>query len=347
MPNYLGLTINASSPGSTDVYAGAGLCLFVAKTGSTASAAVTYVNSATTDKWLIPLNPGANTLWFPSSSTVPYIAYYVVRPEGYSGPSTLQLSATTKTIAVSGSWSYKCPTQSFIADLWADRQMSTTSWLADISSFTSYEDMNIIPGADLVNYQMYYGTGTTAWTTSQIGSRYPCCARLGFKSPWSNGFLTYYTEKPAENTGYTITMSSMTTVRMMNSITNSGGGYMHIMNLDIKYVDTYDGGTGTMTSLDTQDQIVSNGGWSYLSVSNTISSKTLCEKLRIYFYWYFDTSTPTNSYYFTFTWSPSSGGLSTKTTSNYSGTGGSIDLEWTLTANVSPLQLAIQAFNVG
>lgn len=240
---YPSLTISASSPGSMDLYAGNGMSLFVAKTGTTASNAVTYLNSATTSKWVIPLNPGSNTFWFSSTSVVPYIAYYIVRPEGYSGPTTKQLStATTQTITVGGSWSYKYPTSSFLVDLWGDRQDTTTNWLADITSFESYENMQLCPASSVTNYYMYYGTGNTAWTAAQMGKRYASCANLGFKSNWSTGFATYYTSKPATYTGYTVNVSTTTvTLNIYDGVT--GYGSHSIQHITLYAVST--GGTRT------------------------------------------------------------------------------------------------------
>ena len=163
--------------------------------------------------------------------------------------------------------------------------------------------------------------------------------------PSAGTITTNVSVATATNTGYTITMSSLSTVRMQNMISSSGGGYLHVMYLSIIYVDTFNGATGTMTTLSPSDQQVSNGGWSYLNVSNSLASKTLCDKLRISFHWYFDTSTPTNNYYFEFTWSPTTGGLATKTSSDYGGMGGSLQLDWDLTANVTPTQLTIRAYN--
>lgn len=240
---YSSLKINASSPSSNDVYAGSGLCLFVARTGVSASQVVTYLNSATTGKWVIPLNPGSNTFWFPSTSIVPYIAYYVVRPEGYSGPTTTQLStASTTTIAVSGSWSTKYPTTGFIEDLWADRTHSTTNWIGDIDTFETYEDQDLAQSADITASKLVYGTGTTIWTSAQMGNRYACCSRLGFKSDWSTGFATYYTSKPATYTGYTVNVST-TTVNLQIYDGVTGYGSHGIQSIRLYAVST--GGTRT------------------------------------------------------------------------------------------------------
>lgn len=240
---YPSLKINVSSPGSNDVYAGNGLVLFVGKTGATNTAAVSALTNAGTSKYVIPLNPGANTFWFSSTAVKPYMAYLIVRPEGYTSTAVVQIdTGSTVSVPAGGQYSTKYPTTGFIDDLWLDRQQTTSSWLSDIDEFETYEDQKLAQFADITGRNLVYGTGTTIWTSAQAGSRYTCCSRLGFKSNWSTGFATYYTSKPATYTGYTVNVST-TTVNLQIYDGVTGYGSHSISNIRLYAVST--GGTRT------------------------------------------------------------------------------------------------------
>lgn len=237
------------------------------------------------------VEPWANTLWLPCNTAITYVAYYIVRPEGYSGPSTIQLlSSTTKTTTVSGTWSYKCPTTSFLSDLWADRQLSTTNWLANINNFADYENLPLCPGASLASYLLYYGTGTTAWTTAQIGSRYPCCARLGFKPDWANGFYPYYTEEPLP--GYTWTVGTSSPAVIFTNTVPGVSCTLQYLYVAVGYSTNAD---TTLITLKTQPTTVGVGTSISVPMTRVNTSADNVRYVRVFVSGYFN-GQPTNYY---------------------------------------------------
>lgn len=265
--------VQIGSPGTNDVFTGEGSYLLVGATGNSATQAVgTLTGSSSGFGWRILCKPGTYSYWLLCGSRPdPYFACMLIRPEGYTSAVTYQISTgstPSKTYTFGGGpYSTKYVTESYIRDLWDD-QLSSSTFLSDMDSFSSYEDCNLLRAiyttgisSDAIT-KLVYGTGTTIWTSSQnIGNRYSAACNLGWKTNWTTVGALYYTSPPAVNTGYTVTVNS-STVSMTVSDEVQGYGTHSIRQIQVYAVTT--GGTETL--------ILSKAGSTTISFGvNTVS----------------------------------------------------------------------------
>lgn len=270
---YPGFSVQIGSPGTSDVFTGEGSYLLFGATGNTATQAVsTLTGSGDGFQWRILCKPGTQSFWLLCDSRPdPYFACMLVRPEGYTSTVTYQITTgntPSKTYTFGGGpYSKKYITESYIRDLWDD-SLSSSAFLSDMDSFSSYEDCNLLRAiyttgisSDAIT-KLVYGTGTTIWTSSQnIGNRYAAASNLGWKTNWTTVGALYYTSPPVVNTGYTVTVNS-STVSMTVYDEVQGYGTHSIRLIQVYAVTT--GGTETL--------ILSKAGATTLSFGlNTIS----------------------------------------------------------------------------
>lgn len=251
---YPGFSVQIGSPGSSDVFTGEGSYLLLGATGNSATqAASTLTGSGSGFQWRILCKSGTQSFWLVCTRPDPYFACMLVRPEGYTSTVTYQISTgstPSRTYTFGGGpYSKKYVTESYIRDLWDD-QLSSSTFLSDMDSFSSYEDCNLLRAiyttgisSDAIT-KLVYGTGTTIWTSSQnIGNRYSAACNLGWKTNWTTVGAVYYTSPPAVNTGYTVTVNASTVNMTVNDEVQGYG--THSMRLIQVYAVTT-GGTETL-----------------------------------------------------------------------------------------------------
>ncbi|MBP5455239.1 MAG: hypothetical protein J6Y37_01920 [Paludibacteraceae bacterium] len=340
--------LSLGTPGQNFMYLGDGVALYLVATGSTAAIASTNLSNATTNKWVIRSRASATTFWVYSPMNNPYIAVRTLQVNGVSTVRTCQIltgstATSAATLSIGGSFGTRYPTEAQIYDLWNDRKTNSTSnWISnDVEAYTSYEDSELCSAQKLSTYSMFYGTGTTQWGTTAMGSRYAVNYCLGFSSAWESGFQTYYTSQPATDSGYTINVGSFSEMRVNNNVPLVSSGYLYIMYCDVQGHNNFNNSTLDLVSSYSNQQ-VSNGGTSYLSFQTHNTSLSNQEKFIVGLEWYF-TADPYQVFTVTVTPMPASAGLSAKQMSFNADMGSfTYDFEWTLTQNVTITSIRIQ-----